>query len=87
MQIKEYTDSEKETISKVIKNHTRETIIPLRRIDYGDFLGFVYLWKNIELETIIFGKDKNFLINRTIRDLKDEKHKKIVYNYTKKELK
>ena len=84
MQIKEYSEEERQKIQALIKKHTGENIIPLRRVDYENFIGFVYKWNGIEIETIVFGKDKNKLINRTIRDLKDKKHKKIMYNFIKR---
>lgn len=84
MQIKEYSKEEQEKIAQAIKKYTKEDIIPLRKVEYGDYVGFVYEWMGYELETISFSKNSNVLFNRTIQDLKSKSLRKILYNYTKK---
>lgn len=85
MQIKEYSEEEQKKIAKAIKKYTNEDIIPLKKIDHGDFVSFAYKWMGCELETIMFSNDSNELFKRTIQDLKNKYLKKIVYNSKKKE--
>ena len=84
MQVKEYSEEEQKKIAQAIKKYTKEDIIPLRKIEYDDYVGFVYKWMGHEIETISFVNDNNFLFNRTIQDLKSGTLKKILYNFKKR---
>ena len=75
MALKRFSDNKKQELERWFKKTTNKIIEPIGINDRGFGIGFVFKFKNTEIETIIFKRDFSALLKKVAYNLKHNEYK------------